>query len=152
MTRTVLILFAALAFSALSEGRSLAGGANTTVRENADGSYCIAGSFDVQAPQGVAWGVLKDYDHLRSFVTSMRRSSITARHPDHLVVEQEGSGKVLLMSKRIYVRLEVREQPEHHIAFRDVSGRSFHEYAGSWRVSAAGGRVEVFYELHARPA
>jgi hypothetical protein len=124
----------------------------TALHQDAGGLYQIEGSFRVQAPKGVVWRVLTDYDRLGEFVSSIRRSTVTARHTDHLILEQEGTGRVLLVTKSIHVRLVVREQVEAVIAFKDILGISFHDYAGTWRMSEADGLVTVSYALRARPA
>ena len=84
---------------------------------NASGVYVVEGAFDVTAPRSMAWDVLTDYDGIDNFVSSMQRSVVRERHPDHVIVEQDGVGKLFVFSKRIHVVLEVREvdQRDRHL-------------------------------------
>jgi hypothetical protein len=59
---------------------------------------------------------------------------------------------VMMFSKRVHLVLDVSEGAET-IRFRDRCGKSFDHYEGAWILSAAGpDRVEVRYELAAKPS
>jgi hypothetical protein len=49
------------------------------------------------------------------------------------------------------VRLAIREEAEASILFRDLSGKDFEFYEGSWRIEPAQQGVWVQYELRAKP-
>jgi hypothetical protein len=49
------------------------------------------------------------------------------------------------------VRLAIREEAEASILFRDLSGKDFEFYEGSWRIEPSNQGVWVRYELRARP-
>src|SRR5688572_5621277 len=73
-------LVAALAVSAPKPSEAArAGAVRTAIQDDADGSYQVDGSFEVQAPRSVVWAVLTDYDGIGGFVKSIRRSAVTAR-------------------------------------------------------------------------
>jgi hypothetical protein len=120
-----------------------------TIADLGQGGYSVRGDFGVEAPPCLVWAVLSDYGRIGEFVSSVRRSVIIERGPDHVVVEQEGSGKVFVFSKRVHVTLHVTEEPPHAIAFRDVSGRDFSAYDGRWEISEQGGATHVSYVLNA---
>jgi len=115
------------------------------------GAYRIEGSFRVDAPPAVAWAVLTDYDNLSSFVSSMKSSSAARPESGRLVVTQEAVGRAGPFSRTLHVVLDVTEEASSRIAFRDVSGASFHSYVGAWAIDADGGGARVTYTLEARP-
>ena len=117
---------------------------------SASGAYRIEGSFVVDTPTSVVWAVLTDYDHVSSFVSSMR-SSTAERESGRLLVTQEAVGRAGPFSRTMRVVLEVTEQAPERIAFRDVCGGSFYSYAGSWTISPEETGVRVTYVLDARP-
>jgi hypothetical protein len=120
-----------------------------TIADLGQGGYNVSGMFDVEAPSSLAWAVLSDYERIGDFVSSVRRSSVLERGPDYAVVEQEGSGKVFVFSKRVRVTLRVTEKPPRTIAFRDVSGMDFSAYDGQWDISEKDGVTHVGYMLNA---
>lgn len=125
---------------------------DVAIWESEQGIYVVEGGFTVDVPRPVVWGVLTDYEGIHDFVSSIRRSVVTERHPDHLLLLQEGVGRMFIFSKSIHVVLEVREDPERAIAFRDVCGRSFESYAGEWRIEDGDHGLRVSYTLRAKPA
>jgi hypothetical protein len=80
----------------------------------------------------------------------VKSSIVRERSADRIVVEQEAVARVMLFSKRIHLRLDVRTS-DGTISFRDTSGRSFSKYEGSWRVTEQDGRTIVRYDLRAQP-
>jgi hypothetical protein len=125
---------------------------DVAIRESEQGTYVVEGGFTVDAARPVVWAVLTDYEGIHDFVSSIRRSVVTERHPDHLLLLQEGVGRIFVFSKSIHVLLEVREDPERTIAFRDVCGKSFESYAGKWRIEDGDQGLRVSYTLRAKPA
>lgn len=121
-----------------------------SLKDLGQGAYEIEGSFSVPVPSTGAWAVLSDYDRVAGFVSSMRRSRVLEREPDHLLVEQEASARFLLFSRGVRVLLKVRERAPERIAFEDVDGRDFAFYAGSWEVSPEGTGSRVVYRLKAK--
>jgi carbon monoxide dehydrogenase subunit G len=51
----------------------------------------------------------------------------------------------------MHVVLDVREQHERVLAFRDLCGKSFSTYEGQWQISTDGDRTRVIYRLKADP-
>jgi carbon monoxide dehydrogenase subunit G len=121
------------------------------VSRDPGGVFHVRATFTVAAAPSVAWGVLTDYDHLAAFVPSMRRSLSTRTTDGRLTVEQEASGRIGPFTRTMHVVLDVTEEPRSRISFRDVSGRSFYTYAGSWSLAPAGDALLVTYTLAASP-
>jgi hypothetical protein len=121
-----------------------------TLADLGQGGYRVTGEFDVPARQSLAWAVLSDYDRIGDFVSSVRKSVILERGPDHVLLEQEGSGKVFIFSKRVHVVLHVTEEDKQAIVFHDVSGRDFSRYDGRWDVTRTNDNAtHVSYVLNA---
>lgn len=112
-----------------------------------DSTMQLEGRFMTTASSTTAWSVLTDYDHIPSFVTSMRSSRVKARGDGYLLVEQESVARMLWFQRKMDVLLKVREEPPHRIAFDDVSKVSFERYEGSWTLEDTPGGREVIYRL-----
>jgi hypothetical protein len=113
--------------------------------------YEVRGQFDVAAARTIAWATLTDYEHIASFVNSLRTSAVEWRDTDRLLVRQEGVMGIFPFRSVARVLLDVREQPPARIEFRDVLGRDFRTYSGEWALDGDSTRVHVTYTLHARP-
>ena len=121
-----------------------------SVREES-GSYVVTARFEVAAAPAVALRVLSDYERIPEFAPGVKRSVVKERQGSRAVVEQEAVSKVLLFSKRVHLVLDIEER-DAAIEFRDICGRSFTSYVGSWQVSPSGDGSTVTYSLSARPA
>jgi hypothetical protein len=95
--------------------------------------------------------VLTDYEGIAGFVSSIRQSTVKRREQGRIVLEQHGVGKAWIVTVPMHVVLEVREQDERVLAFRDLCGKSFSTYEGQWEISTADGRTRVSYRLKADP-
>ena len=115
-----------------------------------DSTMRLEGRFTTAAPRATAWGVLTDYDHIQTFVASMRSSRVKARGDGFLLVEQKSVARVLLFQRTFDVLLRVREEPARSILFDDVSKVSFERYEGSWTLQEVPGGMEVIYRLTAK--
>jgi hypothetical protein len=120
-----------------------------TILDIGQGGYSVRGEFDVAAPQALAWAVLSDYGRIGDFVSSVRKSIVLESGPAYALVEQEGSGRVLIFSKRVHVVLHVTEENQRTIVFRDVSGKDFSAYDGQWDIRYECGVTHVSYLLNA---
>jgi carbon monoxide dehydrogenase subunit G len=125
-------------------------GPTVTVREE-HGVYLVTAQFEVAADPAAALRVLSDYERIPEFAPGVKRSIVKDRQGSRVVVEQEATSKVLLFSKRIHLVLEIEER-DATIEFRDICGRSFTSYAGSWQVSPSDDGSTVTYSLSAKPA
>jgi ribosome-associated toxin RatA of RatAB toxin-antitoxin module len=121
-----------------------------TVHEH-DGVYRVAATFETPQAAALVHQVLTDYEQIPRFMPDVRSSRIVAREPEHVVVEQEATARVLFFSKTIHLKLLIRATPDT-IAFKDACGRSFHRYEGAWTLREHEGRAIVRYELTAQPA
>jgi hypothetical protein len=119
--------------------------------DNAGGGCGVRGGFLVPVSDSLAWNVLTDYDHIVSFVSSMRSSRIVSRDSSGLKVHQVAVGGVFIFHKRVEVVLHVREEPFQRIAFRDELRKDFKDYQGEWRVTSGPSGTVVEYELAAEP-
>jgi hypothetical protein len=147
MRGLALMLLAAIPGTAAAG--AVPGPVSVSIVDAADGGYEVRGAFDVAASPEVAWSVLTDYERIGEFVKSIRKSVVVERVPDHILLEQEGVGKVLIFSKRAHVVLWVTEQDGRRIQFRDTGGRDFTVYHGGWQIDTRDDVVHVSYSLTA---
>ena len=122
-----------------------------SVRE-ANGAYVVEARFRVAAPAGVIRDVLTDYAGIPRFMPDVRSSIVRRRAGGSVIVEQEAESSFLMFSKKVHLVLDVLEA-ERVITFRDLCGKSFDRYEGSWTLAPEGGeQVTVTYTLTADPS
>jgi carbon monoxide dehydrogenase subunit G len=121
------------------------------VESGVDESYVVDAAFDVNAPAPIAWEVLTDYEGIGRFVSSIRYSTIKQREAGRVVLEQHGVGRAWIVSLPMHVVLDVREQDQRVLSFRDLCGKSFTTYEGSWELTTIDGGTRVTYRLKADP-
>ena len=142
----------ALVFSILSASSS---GANTPVSvdvvDGAGKTYVVDATFDVNVPASLAWEVLTDYEGIGRFVSSIRQSTIQRREAGRVLLEQHGVGRAWIVSLPMHVVLDVREYDQRVLVFRDVCGKSFTTYKGTWELTTIGSGTRVTYHLTADP-
>ena len=130
-------------------------GANTPVNvdvEHGAHAYVVDATFDVNVPASLAWEVLTDYEGIGRFVSSIRQSTIRKREAGRVQLEQHGVGRAWIVSLPMHVVLDVREVDQRMLVFRDLCGKSFATYEGTWELAAIdGGRTRVIYRLKADP-
>jgi len=143
-------VFGAVALLMLWACGAEAGTVTVNVQE-VQGTYSVRAELRTSAPPAVVWNVLSDYDHIDTFVTSMRASTSERRADGQLLVRQVAAVGVFPVHKTVHVDLEVIETPGHSIAFHDVLGRDFHAYAGAWDIGADSTATIVYYWLEASP-
>lgn len=121
------------------------------VARGADQAYVVDAAFDVNVPTPLAWEVLTDYEGIGRFVSSIRQSTIRKREAGRVLLEQHGVGRAWIVSLPMHVVLDVREQEQRVLAFRDVCGKSFATYEGMWELTTIGSGTRVLYRLKADP-
>ena len=121
------------------------------VERGADQAYVVDAAFDVNVPTPLAWEVLTDYEGIGRFVSSIRQSTIRKRDGGRVLLEQHGVGRAWIVSLPMHVVLDVREQDQRVLAFRDVCGKSFTTYEGTWELTTVGSGTRVIYRLKADP-
>jgi carbon monoxide dehydrogenase subunit G len=130
-------------------------GANAPVSVDVeDGSgtiYVVDAAFDVDAPAAVAWEVLTDYEGIGRFVSSIRHSTLKKRESGRVLLEQHGVGRAWIVSLPMHVVLDIREEGQRTLVFRDVCGKSFSVYQGTWELTTIDGGTHVAYRLKANP-
>ena len=123
---------------------------SVSVRE-ANGAYVVEARFTVDARPDVVRAVLTDYAGIPRFMPDVRTSVVRRRAGDAVIVEQEAESKFMLFSKRVHLVLDVNEGPRV-ITFRDLCGKSFDRYEGSWTLASDGDKSTVVYTLTADPS
>ena len=121
------------------------------VEHGADKTYVVDAAFDVNVPASLAWEVLTDYEGIGRFVSSIRQSTIQRREAGRVLLEQHGVGRAWIVSLPMHVVLDVREHDQRMLVFRDVCGKSFTTYEGTWELTTIGGGTRVTYRLTADP-
>jgi carbon monoxide dehydrogenase subunit G len=121
------------------------------VERDADKAYVVDAAFDVNVPASIAWEVLTDYEGIGRFVSSIRQSRIKKREAGGVLLEQHGVGHAWIVSLPMHVVLDIREQYQRMLAFRDVCGKSFTTYEGTWELATIGSGTRVTYRLKADP-
>ncbi len=116
-----------------------------------DGGHTLQGSFVVDASTAAVWSVLTDYNRMAEFVSTIKSSRLIEAPSDQIWLEQKMVGKAGWFHKKIFLRLNVKEEPPHKITFHDMAGTSFKSYAGTLDIAAQGGRTLVDYQLAAQP-
>ena len=76
----------------------------------------------IDAPLGVIWAVLTDYEKLPDFVPGLKKSRVASRNGTTVVVEQSGEARFLMFSFPVDVVLEAVEKPQSSIRVRSLSG------------------------------
>ena len=76
----------------------------------------------IDAPLGLIWAVLTDYEKLPDFVPGLKKSRVASRNGTTVVVEQSGEARFLMFSFPIDVVLEAVEKPQSSIRVRSLSG------------------------------
>ena len=132
----------------------------TVYPKDSNNDQRVEASFDVAASTKTVFSVLKDYNNLPKFISSLSKSKILSSKmapsgfnsdlAKWLVVEQEGVGHAFLFKKRIYVQLLVEEYG-NTIFFKDILRKDFNLYRGSWIVFAQGNRSSISYLLVSDP-
>lgn len=115
------------------------------------GHYLVEGEFHTSAPLATAWCVLTDYEHIGAFVSSVRSSRLVRQPDGRQFLAQDAVGGVFPFRRTIRVLLELEEFPGDRIEFRDVLGRDFRAYSGTWTVLAEPTGTRVHYALVANP-
>jgi hypothetical protein len=123
-----------------------------SVADLGDSTMRLEGRFQVNGSSANAWSVLTDYDHIPSFVASMRSSHVKERGDGFLLVDQESVGRMFLFRRTFRVLLKVREAALRSIAFEDVSKVSFQRYEGAWTLQETRGGMQVGYLLTVKGA
>jgi hypothetical protein len=119
--------------------------------EDTPGVCHVRGEFRAPVSGDTAWAVLSDYDHIGAFVPSVVSSHVEWRHENQLLLRQHAVGSMLFVKHQIEVLLAVSEETGLGITFRDVLGKDFRSYQGSWSLAADSSGTRVVYEVEADP-
>ncbi len=139
-----------LAAASVLSFASLARSADVLVAPDEESGSChVRGVFVVPVSLSVAWQVLTDYDGIGKFVPSVRESRLEPQPDGRRLLRQDAVGSMFLIHHRVHVLLQLEEDPERRIAFRDILGKDFRSYAGEWRIASDSTLIQVDYELEA---
>ena len=119
--------------------------------DDARGHCHARGRFHAPVSVAVAWQVLTDYEGIPRFVRSVRESRLEQDPNGQRRLWQDAVGSAFMMRHRVHVLLQLDEVADQRIAFRDVLGEDFREYAGEWRLVPDTAGVRIEYELRAEP-
>jgi len=89
----------------------------------------------VQADPEYAWAVLTDYDHMASYVSTLKSSRVVSRNGDHLEVAQTGEAKRAFLHFSFSTVRAVDLIPSSEIRSRLVSG-DFKSYEFTTRITS----------------
>lgn len=87
----------------------------------------------VAASSSDAWAVFTDYDHMASFLSNLKSSSVVSRHGNSLEVSQSGETRVGFLRFSFGVVRAVELRPLHEIHSRLVQG-DFKSYDATTRI------------------
>lgn len=91
-----------------------------------------------------AYAMLTDYADLPKFIPGMLSSQYRRIAKHRVRVMQVGEVQVFIFHVRMQSLLDMHEEPDHRIQFRQISG-DFVAYSGEWDFSAEGDGVRVDY-------
>jgi ribosome-associated toxin RatA of RatAB toxin-antitoxin module len=148
----LLVLVAALLVAGTTPAVAQSSGAERRlVVTEAEGVYSVEVTFAVPQSIEAVLAVLTDYAAIPRFMPQVHTSVVRERSGASALVEQEARARFLTFSKRIHLLLAVDESPSA-LRFRDVCGRSFRRYEGTWHFERQGDQTVIRYSLSARPA
>src|SRR5256885_11575105 len=80
--------------------------ANLTVHEE-KGVYTVVARFVIDQPSSVAFTVLTDYEQIPRFMPGVTTSIVRERGAGWAVVEQEAESRLVTLSKRLHLVLQI---------------------------------------------
>ncbi|OMO52019.1 hypothetical protein CCACVL1_29425 [Corchorus capsularis] len=97
----------------------------------------VVASITVKAPVREVWNVLTAYESLPEFVPNLAISKVLSRDNNKVRVLQEGCKGLLYMVLHARVVLDLHEQREQEISFKQVEG-DFDSFEGRWLLEQLG--------------
>lgn len=97
----------------------------------------VVASITVKASSKDVWNVLTAYEALPEFVPNLANSIVLSREGKRVRLLQEGCKCLLYMVLHARVILDLWEQPEQEISFKQVEG-DFNSFQGNWTLSQFG--------------
>ena len=128
---------------------ALAGPEVSVVME--DDSYIhVVAMDDMEAPQGVLWETLTDYDHLATFIPDMQSSRVISAAGEPMVVRQTGAAKFLGYTFPLDVTFQIETDPPNSVRFHSIAGNLV-DMTGSYRLEPDSARTRLHYDARFRP-
>ncbi|MBI3549052.1 MAG: SRPBCC family protein [Elusimicrobia bacterium] len=135
----------------LSAAAPVRAGINVSVHHMGHHVYEVDGSFEVASSSHVVWAVLTDFENIGRFVREVISSKVVERNDGRLLLEQSAVGRAFLVSKKVHVLLDVRQEEGRRIEFEDILLNDFDQYRGTWELRQEEGATLVRYRLTAKP-
>ncbi|XP_050207107.1 uncharacterized protein LOC126656560 [Mercurialis annua] len=105
--------------------------------ENGGVHRCVVATITVKAPVHQVWKVLTSYESLPEIVPNLAISKILSRENNQVQILQEGCKGLLYMVLHARVVLDLCEQHEQEISFKQVEG-DFDSFQGKWLLEQLG--------------
>lgn len=102
----------------------------------------VVASITLKASAKDVWSVLTAYESLPEFVPNLANSMVLSREGKRVRLMQEGCKCLLYMVLHARVVLDLWEQPEQEIFFRQVEG-DFDSFEGTWMLNQLGSQHTV---------
>ncbi|KAH7282408.1 hypothetical protein KP509_35G029500 [Ceratopteris richardii] len=102
----------------------------------------VVASITVKASSKDVWSVLTEYETLPEFVPNLVNSKILSREGERVRLLQEGCKCLLYMVLHARVILDLWEEPEQGISFRQIEG-DFDSFEGTWTLHQLGSQHTV---------
>ena len=96
----------------------------------------------IEAPIGIVWDTLTDYEKLPEFIPGLKKSRLVSRRGASVIVEQSGEARFLMFSFPIDVTLEALEFPRSSIRVRALSG-NFRHFEGGYHLEPEPGSNRI---------
>ncbi len=105
------------------------------------GAVEVRARATIEAPFGVVWETLTDYNRLAEFIPGMHRSRILEWRGNEAIVEQVGEARFLFFTFPIEVTVGSASRPPNAIDVRVLKG-NLKQLNGGYRIEPAGeGRI-----------
>ena len=105
------------------------------VERNSDKAYVVEAAFDVNVPASLAWEVLTDYEGSADSFLRFAKARSKQREAGRRAARTARRRPRVDLSLPMHVVLDVREKDQRVLAFRDVCGKSFATYEGTWELT-----------------
>lgn len=127
-----------------------AAGASDTEVRRVGSSFRIQATIEADAPVGLCFAVLSDFDRLSDFIPGMQSSRVVSLPGEPLLIRQVGRTKLAFSEYALDVTLAVAVDPPREIAFRRVAG-NLRRMEGRWQIAGDGARCRIDYRADIEP-
>ena len=111
------------------------------------GTRRLAAQLRSELPSDLFWEVLTDYEHLDQFIPNLSSSELLHREGDTVLLQQEGSQKLLGIRFSAQVLLELKEFRHDGVLRFSMLKGDFRRFEGSWQIRDLLDGSSLLYEL-----